>query len=121
VNMLMWHRRPWLIDHGAALYFHHAWSSRSQPATQPFALIKDHVLLKFASMLEDLDAGLAARLSADKIAEIVALIPDAWLAEDPGFDSKAQQREAYLDFFKLRLRCSNQFVREAVHARTLHL
>ena len=56
VNMLMWHRRLWLIDHGAALYFHHAWNSRDRHATTPFALIKDHVLLKFASALAQADA-----------------------------------------------------------------
>jgi hypothetical protein len=121
VNMLMWHRRLWLIDHGAALYFHHAWTKRDQPAIMPFARIKDHVLLKFASLLEDVDAELAARLAADKVAEIIDQIPDAWLESDPGFDSKAQQREAYLEFFKLRLRASNLFVQEAVHARSSHL
>src|SRR5271167_1869178 len=51
VNMLMWHRRLWLIDHGAALYFHHAWSHRDSPGAKPFPLIKDHALLKFASMI----------------------------------------------------------------------
>jgi hypothetical protein len=121
VNMLMWHRRLWLIDHGAALYFHHAWSNRDQPALTPFARIKDHVLLKFASMIEDVDAELAARLPAIRIAEIIELIPDAWLPSDPGFDSKAQQREAYLEFFNLRLRSSRLFVQEAVHARSSHL
>jgi hypothetical protein len=121
VNMLMWHRRLWLIDHGAALYFHHAWTKRDQPAIMPFARIKDHVLLKYASLLEDVDAELAARLAADKVAEIIDQIPDAWLESDPGFDSKAQQREAYLEFFKLRLRASNLFVQEAVHARSSHL
>jgi hypothetical protein len=121
VNMLMWHRRLWLIDHGAALYFHHAWSNRDQPAMTPFARIKDHVLLKFASMIEAVDAELAARLPTDTIAAIIELIPDAWLASDPGFDSKAQQREAYLEFFKLRLRSSQLFVQEAVRARSSHL
>src|SRR5271169_95298 len=56
VNMLMWHRRLWLIDHGAALYFHHAWDRRSEQAVSPFALIKDHVLLRHAAMLEEVDA-----------------------------------------------------------------
>jgi len=46
VNMLIWHRRLWLIDHGASLYFHHSWNSRDQHATKPFTLIKDHALLK---------------------------------------------------------------------------
>src|SRR5712675_1647610 len=67
VNMLMWHRRLWLIDHGAALYFQHAWNNRDEHARTPFALIKDHVLLKFESMLEAADADMAARLTPEKI------------------------------------------------------
>jgi hypothetical protein len=121
VNMLMWHRRLWLIDHGAALYFHHAWTGKDQPATKPFPLIKDHVLLRFANMIEEVDAELTARLSADKVAEVIDLVPDSWLEGDPGFDGATQQRQAYLDFFKRRLRSSNLFVQEAVHARSSHL
>jgi hypothetical protein len=121
VNMLMWHRRLWLIDHGAALYFHHAWNQYDQHATSPFPLIKDHVLLKFASMIEEVDAEMSARLTEEKIADIVALIPENWLAMDPGFDSKSQQRKSYLDYFTRRLRSTAVFVREAVHARSSHL
>src|SRR5580704_17970538 len=62
VNMLMWHRRLWLIDHGAALYFHHAWNQRGAHALTPFALIKDHVLLRFASLLEQADAEMGERI-----------------------------------------------------------
>jgi hypothetical protein len=121
VNMLMWHRRLWLIDHGAALYFHHAWTQRDQPALNPFPLIKDHVLLKYASMIENLDQDLAASLSRDKVAGIIERIPEAWLASDPGFDSTAQQREAYLNYFMVRLRSSQLFVQEAVRARSSHV
>src|ERR1700691_5701609 len=99
VNMLMWHRRLWLIDHGAALYFHHAWNQHDRHALTRFSLIKDHVLLRFASRLEEADAEMRARIVIDKIAGIVELIPDAWLADDPGFESKAQQRNAYLTYF----------------------
>jgi hypothetical protein len=121
VNMLMWHRRLWLIDHGAALYFHHAWNRRDEHARTPFSLIKDHVLLRFASRIEEVDAEMAESLSVEKIASIVAAIPDSWLADDAGFDDKAQQREAYLNFFKVRLAASKVFVQEAIHARAAHL
>jgi hypothetical protein len=84
VNMLLWHRRLWLIDHGAALYFQHAWNSRDQYATNPFALIRDHVLLKCAGDLAEADARMKSLLTAQKLASIVQLIPDSWLPEDPG-------------------------------------
>jgi hypothetical protein len=121
VNMLMWHRRLWLIDHGAALYFHHAWSNHDTHARTPFSLIKDHVLLKLASRIEEIDAEMKTRLSEEKIADIVGLIPDSWLGDDPGFQGKTQQREAYLNFFKVRLASSSVFVQEAVHARAAHV
>src|SRR5580693_3826984 len=68
VNMLMWHRRLWLIDHGAALYFHHAWTNGDRHALTPFSLIKDHVLLKYAGSLEEADAEMRARIVNDEIA-----------------------------------------------------
>jgi hypothetical protein len=120
-NMLMWHRRLWLIDHGAALYFHHAWTRHDEHATSPFPLIKDHVLLRFAAALPEIDAQMRSTLSEDKLANIVHLIPEAWLPDDPGFDGKSGQREAYLNFFKRRLRSSDAFVGEAVRARSAHL
>jgi hypothetical protein len=121
VNMLMWHRRLWLIDHGAALYFHHAWNQHDQPALTPFPLIKDHVLLKLASRLAQVDAEMRTRFAIDKIARIVELVPEAWLADDPGFKSKSQQRDAYLNYFTARLAASNIFVEEALRARAAHV
>jgi hypothetical protein len=121
VNMLIWHRRLWLIDHGAALYFHHAWSSRDVPAANPFALIKDHVLLKYAGALPEVDARMTSLITADKLRSIVGLIPDSWLADDPGFAGKGGQRQAYCDFFIERLQSSAAFVQEAIRARSSHL
>src|ERR1700733_5527735 len=121
VNMLIWHRRLWLIDHGAALYFHHAWSHRDQHAGNPFALIRDHVLLKYASALADVDAQMPSRLTPDKLADIVSSIPDSWLIDDAGFAGKGAQREAYLNYFTLRLQSSAIFVQEAIRARAAHL
>jgi hypothetical protein len=121
VNMLMWHRKLWLIDHGAALYFHHAWNNRDVHALTPFSRIVDHVLLKWASVLEEVDAEMPALLTVEKFVSIVDLIPDAWLGDDPGFDSKSQQREAYLRYFNGRLESSQIFVQEAIRARAAHL
>lgn len=121
VNMLMWHRRLQLIDHGAALYFHHAWKQGEPHGLTPFPLIKDHVLLKKAGLLKEADAQMKARIDIGQIAELVELIPDAWLADDPGFDGKSAQRQAYLSFFKTRLASSSIFVEEAIHARAAHV
>lgn len=121
VNMLMWHRRLWLIDHGAALYFHHAWNQRDEHALTPFPLIRDHVLLRFASRLEEADAEMRAHMLIGKIAAIVELVPDSWLADDPGFESKTQQRDAYVNYFAARLASSHIFVEEALRARASHL
>ncbi len=121
VNMLMWHHRLWLIDHGAALYFHHAWSSGDRHALNPFPLIKDHVLLAAAAALAEVDGEMRARLTADRLAGLVECIPDVWLRDDAGFSSKAAQREAYLNFCNLRLQSSDVFVGEAMRARSSHL
>src|SRR5258708_2911301 len=96
-NMLMWHRRLWLIDHGATLYFHHSpgWKADRGRARDPFPLIRDHVLLLAASKLEDIDAAMAGRLTTDIIAGIVDLIPDAWLKDDASEGEGASIRAAY--------------------------
>lgn len=121
VNMLIWHRRLWLIDHGASLYFHHAWNSRDLHAANPFALIKDHVLLKYADVLTAADHRMAPLITEDKVSGIVELIPDSWLMEDPGFAGRGGQRQAYRDFFTDRLQSSAVFVQEAIRARSSHL
>src|SRR6187402_645291 len=54
-NMLIWHQELWLIDHGASLYFHHSWQNWEEQAKRPFVLVKDHVLLKQAALLEEVD------------------------------------------------------------------
>jgi hypothetical protein len=116
VNMLLWHRKLWLIDHGAALYFQHAWVHGEDPSTKPFSMIKDHVLLSLASQLEQTDARMRLQLTADQIAGIVDLIPDSWLTDEPDF-SRLQQRAAYVEFFIRRLNNSRVFLDEAIRAR----
>src|SRR3954451_9254350 len=90
-NMLMWHRRLWLIDHGATLYFHHgeAWTADRGRAADPFRLIKEHVLLRRAGALAGIDAEMAALLTPAVIERIVAAIPDVWLEDG------AAQRDGY--------------------------
>lgn len=115
-NLLMWHRRLWLIDHGAALTFHHAWSDDPQRSTRPFALIKDHVLLRHASAIVEADAALAATLTPPAIEAIVAQVPEDWLAGDPAFADPAANRRAYVEHFVARLRAPRAFAEEAARA-----
>jgi hypothetical protein len=120
-NMLVWHARLWLIDHGAALYFQHDWRDYEARAASPFALIKDHVLLPFASELAAVDARMAASLSPERLADIVQLIPDAWLHDEPTFASKAAHRAAYLHYLTRRLSAPRAFAMEALRARAQHV
>jgi hypothetical protein len=118
-NMLMWHRRLWLIDHGAALYFHHGWSPESDASADPFAPISDHVLLKFASALDEADAAITARLTPAVIRDVVGLVPDDWLASDRAFNSPLAVREAYERHLSRRLQAPRRFLEEARRARTM--
>lgn len=114
-NLLIWHRALWLIDHGAALYFHHDWSRASAMAATPFARISDHVLLPFAADLEAADADLSARINEADIRRIVDLVPDRWL-DDPAFEDPEANRQAYVEFFCARLAQRAMFVGEAHRA-----
>jgi len=115
-NMLMWHQELWLIDHGAALYFHHSWQNWEEQAKRPFAHIKDHVLLQQASELSAVDAEFRAILTPEKIRNIVSIIPDEWLTT--GNDDTAEaRREVYAQFLITRIASSEIFVKEAEHAR----
>jgi len=120
-NMLVWHRRLWLIDHGAALYFHHDWNDHLARSTSPFPLIKDHVLLPFASRLADTDTQMIRRITPAVIADIVELVPDGWLDAGPPFANQREQRDAYLQYLSNRLRSPRAFVEEAIRARSAHL
>jgi HipA-like kinase len=116
-NLLVWHKRLWLIDHGAALYVHHAWGDYLEHSRRPFKQIKDHVLLRRASELEAADAAARATLSAKSLRDILALVPDAWLEGDAPFATPNEARAAYLAYLASRLDASRVFVEEALHAR----
>ena len=120
-NLLMWHRKLWLIDHGAALIFHHRWDGYLERSTRPFPMISDHVLLGFASRLAEVDADMTRRLDAEVIGRILDLVPDDWLEDTPLFQTKGEHREAYVRYLMARLQAPRTFVEEAVRARTVHL
>jgi hypothetical protein len=116
-NMLLWHKELWLIDHGAALYFHHSWNNWKEQALKPFSLIKDHVLLPQAFDLEAVNKEFSQIISQEKIRDIVNLIPGEWLENEPAFQSVKEHREAYFQFLTIRLANSEIFIKEAEHAR----
>ena len=111
-NLLTWHRRLWLIDHGAAFYFHHSEGDWVGAADKPFARITDHVLLHQAERIGDVDADLAARLTPEVIAAIVGAVPDDWFE---GHDPVAR-RAAYVDYLVARLARRKGFVEAAIAA-----
>jgi len=117
-NMLRWHGRLWLIDHGAAIYPHHRWTDPAGQGRRSFPAIKDHVLLPKAGSLVEADRRLADRLDDNDLWAAIASIPDAWLEPDDGIGGPAEQREAYLAYFKARLRAPRPFIEEAERCRT---
>ncbi len=118
-NLLMWHRKLYLIDHGAALYVHHNWESMRDKAAAPFAEIRHHILLRWASQIPQAAALAHQKLTSQTIAEIVALVPDAWLEAIPGNLNAPERRAGYTDFLTRRLHSSSIFEKEAIDARSL--
>ena len=116
-NMLMWHRKLWLIDHGAALYFHHSWTDMDRRIGDPFPLIKEHILLPFAGALEAADEALIALITEDEVKRIVNLVPDDWMNENTPFGTIAENRRAYVDYLIRRLDEPRNFVQEAIRVR----
>ena len=114
-NMLTWHKELWLIDHGAALYFHHSWYNWEEQAKKPFVQVKDHVLLPRATELELVAAESRLMLTDDRIRAIVDLIPDEWLSGED-FETPAQYRNAYTKFLVTRIQHSEIFIKEAQNA-----
>src|SRR3982074_1245934 len=85
-NLLVWHRRLWAIDHGAALYFHHAWTTKERFALQPYDAT-DHILLGYAGGIGAADGELAPLVTEDLLDEVVGLVPAEWLAPDTAHPS----------------------------------
>ena len=118
-NMLMWHRKPWLIDHGSTLYFHHSpgWAQDRRRPRAPFPSIREHVLLPRAASLEEEDATLATALTPEVIAGILSLVPDEWLSAGSEGRSADAVRADYAAYFNARLAAPRAFVREAIDGR----
>lgn len=120
-NLLSWHRRLWLIDHGASLYVHHGWTPETvlEGADDPFAEVKSHVLLRWASELDAAATHLASVVTPERIALLAAAIPDAWLDAREGFADPAAHREAYASLLRARVAALPRILEEAKRARGL--
>lgn len=122
-NLLMWHRKPWLIDHGASLTFHHAWNGAVAQPAKPFPPIADHVLLRQATVLAQVDGELAALLTREVLTGILADVPDEFLAiagaehtEGP-LAAASSHRQAYVDHFCARLDGRETWLKGIIDAR----
>ena len=107
-NLLWWHRTLYFIDHGASLYFQHNWKTAGQSAVSAFPMIRDHVLLPWASEIVKADGAARARLNEQVFAGVLSLVPDEWLTES---------RSGYQKFLTSRLNAASIFVEEALRAR----
>ncbi len=101
-NLLRWHGDPWLIDHGAALYFHHDWANRASAAAKPYPAAEGHVLLRASGPLRPVHEELAP-LVPHALAEALACVPDEWLLGEPGFEGPDDVRAAYAEVLLARL------------------
>ena len=115
-NLVVRDDLTWLIDHGSALYVHHAWTDPDEHARRAFGRIAEHVLLPFASSIADADGRLSGRLDRATLDEIVDAIPDGWLTDDR-FDGPAPERDAYRRYLAMRLEARAAWVGEAERAR----
>lgn len=116
-NMLIWKNELWLIDHGASLYFHHAGLKTGVTEVKPFPQVKDHVLLEYATELKQVDEELKKILTPQVIAEVIAAVPDEWLATEETDLSIEDKRGVYCNFINRRIQSSEIFINEAQKAQ----
>ncbi|MYQ92841.1 hypothetical protein GTY20_16600 [Streptomyces sp. SID4946] len=112
-NLMVWPTlgtvppRLWLIDHGAALVFHHRWDTTTPAKRYDF---RHHALGQYGPDVRAADAELAPRVTEELLRAIVAEVPDAWLAEDAGFATPDDVRDAYAGYLLARVRRSAEWL-----------
>ncbi|MFC5909925.1 HipA family kinase [Streptacidiphilus monticola] len=108
-NLMVWHRRLWLIDHGAALVFHHRWDAAADAVARRYPLA-DHALGGYGPEVARADEELRGKVTAGLLREVVAEVPDEWLADEPGFAGPTAVRAAYVDFLAERAARSGEWL-----------
>jgi len=116
-NLLNWNKELWVIDNGASFYFHHNWSTWKNHLTRTFPLIKDHVLLERASLLDEASKNIISALNSDTIEDIISKIPEDWLINESDTLSPDEMRNAYIEYLNSRLSKIDLLVKEAKDAR----
>lgn len=116
-NMLNWHNELWLIDHGAAIYFHHSWDNWEAHAQRTFPAIKDHVLLSRATELDAAANAIKSSLNRELITDIVSVIPDEFLIDETIVYGPAERRNVYVEFLMTKLSNLDSLTKEAQDAR----
>lgn len=120
-NLLIWERRPWLIDHGSAIYAHHAWAGVDAARTRaPFPLIAEHVLLSRADDLLAVDAEIALLLSGERISDALGAVPDELLMDRlarADFGSADEARARYRRYLEDRLEEREAWITDAEATR----
>lgn len=129
-NMMIWNGELWLIDHGASLYFHHSWKDPEVAAKDPFSFISRHVLLPYATQLEQADKLMRQAITPRTLEKIVDRIPDEWFEEETPISEQSlstteqplsveEKRAAYKTFLTRRLANSGIFTAEAIRQQSL--
>jgi hypothetical protein len=108
-NMLRWHQRLYLIDHGASLIFQHNWAGAAGSARRPPKL-DDHVLMPFSPDVAAADAQLAPLMTTETVGAALSLVPDEWLEGEPGFDGPQAVRAAFHAWFDARMKARDEWL-----------
>ncbi|SDH06482.1 HipA family kinase [Winogradskyella thalassocola] len=116
-NLLNWNKELWVIDNGASFYFHHNWDTWENHLTRTFPLIKDHVLLERASLLNEASKTIIDMLNESTIEDIIYNIPEDWLINESDSFTPNQMRKAYIEYLNSRLSKIDTLVKEAEDAR----
>lgn len=105
-NLLTWHGRTWLIDHGASFYRQHGTAPLAETAASPTPVLRDHVLLPVAGPLSEAGERLSGRIET-AVDPALSLVPDEWLGEEA-----AARREDFRLFLERRLAARDVFIAE---------